>query len=138
MFKKKRPCSIKRKEITTTSSSDSETPPIVVKKSNSKKHKTLNSTQSSHKIHSEPSQLHVSFSSSGTAASLSNTMATRQIDIDGVLETDLNATVEKPGDTEQILNGDDAERYQGLHAYKEYVAKATGIKQVFLFYFFIF
>jgi hypothetical protein len=76
----------------------------------------------------EDDRLHVTFAESGTAASLSADMATRRLDIDGILED--RPSMKKD---EEILAGEDAERaaagYQGLSGYKDYInSRSSGIR----------
>ncbi|KAJ1565373.1 hypothetical protein HK405_012493, partial [Cladochytrium tenue] len=69
-------------------------------------------------------QAHVAFAASGTAANLSQDMATRTLDIDG--NADAEAAAGTDGAVGKILAGDEAEGaglYRGLGKYKEYVNK---------------
>jgi hypothetical protein len=134
MFKKKsRPQTAKRKSLDSSDESDGATDSLkasagTVTASELKKRKKAGAggpiggstgpavTTSETK---DEDKLHVTFAESGTAASLASNMATRRIDIDGVLEE------KKPGKEEEILAGEDAERatggYQGLSGYKDYM-----------------
>ncbi|KAJ3410591.1 hypothetical protein HDV05_003628 [Chytridiales sp. JEL 0842] len=61
----------------------------------------------------------VTFAASGTAASIVQDTATRTLDVDGADDNKDDSEVGK------VLAGDEAEVYQGIHGYKEYVNKKT-------------
>jgi RING finger protein 113A len=100
MFKpKKRPVSLKKRDESDPSSQSengNEAPKIQKKRS-------------------KVSQVKVTYASSGTAASLSNNMSTRQLDVDGILA----------GQEAEKLDFLNESSYKGLKGYKEYIKDPT-------------
>jgi RING finger protein 113A len=103
MFKpKKRPLALIKKKLETESSSDQE-------------EKCDHILPAQKKKKSKVSQVKVTYQSSGTAASLSNNMSTRQLDVDGILA----------GQEAEKLDFLNDSSYKGLKGYKEYIKDPT-------------
>lgn len=101
MFKqKKRPAALKKKQDSASSSDQEERTDIPQIQKRRKR---------------EVSQVKVTYESSGTAASLSNNMSTRQLDVDGILA----------GQEAENLDFLNDSSYKGLKGYKEYIKDPT-------------
>jgi RING finger protein 113A len=108
MFKsRKRPSSLIKKAQESDSSSDQEEKNT--DKSQAQKKRKPQSFATS------ASQVRVTYQSSGTAASLSNNMSTRQLDVDGILA----------GQDAEKLDFLNDSSYKGLKGYKEYIKDPT-------------
>ena len=117
MFNKRnKPKQIKKKSIESSSSSSSDNDQEEIKQlKRSKKLKT----QSTSSIRSKESELDVTYSGSGTAASINNTGAFRRLDIDGAEEV----SKDKEASPKEEGSG-----YQGLASYEKYINKSASIK----------